>query len=186
MGRRRFQWGSNGSFSSGNRAMGAGRERSQRRRGVSVLSLAPGSGGTFVTLMLARLLGEMGVPVQAIEGPGGHPQWHALLGIGGDPAEPDGPDRVIGSFARELFSGSIARPITEVPQQRMGTPRFRLMAGEARDRVTLVDWSSRWEDGAAGAWLRSSGLVIVCADPDPSRWTESRLRSIGRLMEERG
>ena len=94
--------------------------------GVSVLSLAPGSGGTFVTLMLTRLLGEMGVPVQAIEGPGGHPQWHALLGIGGGRRSRTVLTRAIVSFARELSSGSIARPTMEVRQQRMGRPDFGL------------------------------------------------------------
>lgn len=154
--------------------------------GVSVLSLAPASGGTFVTLMLARLLGEMGVSVQAIEGPGGDPQWHALLGIGGDPAEPDGPDARYRKHNQGAVLWQYRTPHNGGAAATDGDSRFRLMAGEARDRVKLVDWSSRWEDGAAGAWLRFSELVIVCADPDPSRWTESRLRSIGRLMEERG
>lgn len=163
-------------------AAGAGHAPEQ----VSVLSLSPGSGGTFVTLWLTRCLAAKGMTVQAVEMHSGQPHWHSLLGMGGKPAlsavhpgysllREDRIDWLI----RVPAAGAVP---ADGPDHES---RLELMLRSDDNEVRLLDWSSSWEGPEAMRRIRGSGLVLVVADPDPSRWCAKRLDFIHGLAKER-
>ncbi|OXM16446.1 serine/threonine protein kinase [Paenibacillus herberti] len=150
---------------------------------VSILSVSPGSGATFITLMLARLLAEIGFSVQAVEIQSGQPHWHALLGANSgslptalDPRYVTLREGGVEWLLKGPHAGSQSRPDDDA---RLGL----MLHGDGR-QIQLLDWSSGWERPEALNRLRSSSLIIAVADPDPSRWSAERMELLEELTGE--
>ncbi|MGU3473267.1 serine/threonine-protein kinase [Paenibacillus sp. D51F] len=153
---------------------------------VSVLSLSPGSGATFLSLMLARHLEETGQPFQLIEAPGGEPEYCALIGSPVLPPAPDGPDPRYRRLGSVRASWQVLHPEPAPAAAADQDARFRLMASGGGEGAVIVDWSSRWHEVAlAEEWASVSGLLVVCADPNPARWSKARIAGLNRLLRMR-
>ncbi|WP_164762940.1 serine/threonine-protein kinase [Paenibacillus humicus] len=153
---------------------------------VSVLSLSPGSGATFLSLMLARYLEEKGRPFQLIEAPGGEPEYCALIGSPALPPAPDGPDPRYRRLGGVRGSWQVLHPEPAPAAAADQDARFRLMASGGGEGAVIVDWSSRWHEAAlAEEWASGSGLLVVCADPNPARWSTARIAALNRLLRVR-
>ncbi|QJC52027.1 serine/threonine protein kinase [Paenibacillus albicereus] len=151
---------------------------------ISVLSLSPGSGATFICLMLARLAADRGWPVQAAELACDRPHWQALLGA----PEPL-PAALDPRFGRWLQDG-----VEWLPRQS-GAPdlerdeasaRLDLMLKSRAGTLQLLDWSSGWTAGDALQRIAGSAAAVVVADPDPSRWSRERIRLLEELSARLG
>ncbi|SDT55172.1 serine/threonine protein kinase [Paenibacillaceae bacterium GAS479] len=150
---------------------------------LSILSLSPGSGATFITLMLARLLAEIGLPVQAIEIQSGQPHWHALLGANSG-SLPTALDPRYVTLREGGVEWLLKGPRTRLHSRLDDEARLGLMLHGEGHRVQLLDWSSDWKGPDALSRLRSSSLIIAVADPDPSRWSAERMELLEKLNGE--
>jgi eukaryotic-like serine/threonine-protein kinase len=171
-----------------NRMLG-GRSTSARIPNLTViLSAAPGSGATFVTMTLARLLGGGGTAISAIESSGYAPEWHAWLNgtrDGGtiNPASDGVYYRLEHPFI-DWYCQSPERPPARADEEAA----FRLLVEQAAAiRRTLLDLSSRWQERGNLDWISRASTIIIVADPNPARWSAVRLRQLmAELMKARG
>ncbi|QGG56273.1 protein kinase [Paenibacillus sp. B01] len=172
------------SFAAPTDAFPAGLPRVAAPGRLSVLSLSPGSGATFVCLMLARLAAERGWPVQAAELDGVRPHWRTLLGA----PEPL-PAALDPRFGRWLQDGVEWLPrLAAAPglERDEAAARLDLMLRSRAGALQLLDWSSGWTGDEALRTVAASAAVIVVADPDPSRWSRERLQRLEELTARLG
>ncbi|MEK3881322.1 protein kinase [Paenibacillus sp. PL2-23] len=156
---------------------------------VSVLSIAPGAGATLLSISLAFMLSRRGAEVTAAEYFGVAPEWTELL-----PAK-------VRHEAEELDRAVAYR---EKPSKRSGRSRAKWLArqtnygGDAEQAarefeqqlrqhsqaVTVIDFSSSWQDRHAMYWLRQSKHVIAVGDPFIAKWQVGALQRLIKLGEE--
>ncbi|WP_219837513.1 serine/threonine-protein kinase [Paenibacillus sp. R14(2021)] len=167
--------------------------RQARKQHVMVAALSPGAGATFTAITLARLLEQQGDrSIAAIEHPDLEPEWHALVPEAnhrpGTPAQAAADRRYLCMASPSkrldwymLDPATVAIAALEAEQQLKH--RFMLQSIEAPIRIT--DVSSHWMHPDTELQLIHCDLLIVVADPFPSKWTLHRMSTMKRISGER-
>lgn len=105
-----------------------------------------------------------------------------MIGSPALPTAPDGPDSRYRRLGGVRASWQVLHP-EPAPAAADQDARFRLMASGGGEGAVIVDWSSRWHEAAlAEEWASGSGLLVVCADPNPARWSQARIAGLNRLL----
>ncbi|WP_336772022.1 serine/threonine-protein kinase [Paenibacillus sp. MMO-58] len=152
---------------------------------IAVVPVSSGAGATFVAITLAKLLAAGGIPCAAAEFPSERPEWAALLRSnmsGRDQLE----DRYYSWNEQGVRWHARKQPVTQDYRDELDKLQLRLRAKEIAVSVTdvsggVLSWRKEW--------LLESDLVLVVADPYPSRWKADQileLEQIGRKLEARG
>lgn len=178
---------------------------------IAVASFTPGAGGTFASVTLAKLLERAGAPVVLLEHPLLEPELFVLLGgnrafarqseAGKGPAPVKPLD---GRFAawrdrNLLIQALYPLAVEKQPAATDGNDSVLLtpdavkqglgqcLSGrQAAERaIVIADMSAHWMHAAAASWLAGSDLLLMAADPEPSKWTQARLAGWRDIAEQR-
>lgn len=143
---------------------------------IAVVPLSPGAGATFVSITLAKLLAAQGISCAAAEFPSERPEWASLLRSnmnGRNQLE----DRYYSWSEQGVWWHAQQHPVLQDQRDELDKLQLRLRARQPA--VAITDLS-----GAAGHrqdWLLQSDIVLVVADPFPSRWRAEQLLEFGQL-----
>jgi len=158
---------------------------------TAVVSLYAGAGATFVTLMLARLLGKRRIPVTAAEYCGMSPEWHKVLSAESvHPPNVTGTAVIDGRYRRYADKDSLIEWLALKPQPPGTHPDaqddklFRKMVQGAAGNLVLIDLSSHWMDNNAANLLRLCRHVIIVADPNAAKWELHSLQKLAELQRD--
>ncbi|ACT01291.1 serine/threonine-protein kinase [Paenibacillus sp. JDR-2] len=152
---------------------------------IAVVPVSSGAGATFVAITLAKLLANGGIPCAAAEFPSERPEWAALLRSnmrGRDQLE----DRYYSWNEQGVWWHAQKHPVTQDYRDELDKLQLRLRAKEIAVSVTDVSVGALIHHKE---WLLQSELVLVVADPYPSRWKADQileLEQISRKLEARG
>lgn len=158
---------------------------------VTVLSLSPGAGSTFISLTLAALLGDLGLTVTAAEYSGLSPEWHALLPLAAREGNPTRNGDI--AFDDRYFSYTqtdkglswfALQPERKRESIVSDDQKFDQMLRMGGGMVNLIDLSGKWEEPDALQLLKKSRFVFVVADPSVAKWQASRIRKLNALGAE--
>lgn len=156
---------------------------------VAVASLSPGAGATFVALTLACLLGHRGIGCAAVEHSAVEPEWHALLDLPGKK----------GALSTGMLLAQDPRYIRVLSERVLWhalepscrnedadvAVKNRLMLESLTQRIVVTDFSSRWTGSDGERELLRADLLLLIADPYPSKWTPQRMQSSAAVCFER-
>ncbi|MCA0757965.1 protein kinase [Paenibacillus sp. N4] len=163
--------------------------RGRQRTTISVLSLTPGAGATFLTLALAQCLADPHRPVTAVEYDELAPEWHALLSRPGRPDRPSGlrpyplDERyMLGDHSSDGLIWLSLRPGNHLLAKRLKQTFDRLM-GQLPTPVTLLDLSGSWRSVQAAEPMMASRYVLAVADPSAYKWQAEELLQLQHLDE---
>lgn len=153
-------------------SIGEARVRPYRRLRIMVGGLYSGAGSTFITLAASRLLSEMRIPHAVVEHPAARAELYGLLD--GDNQAPEqyefAPVREDPRGAR--WSDGLTEWIVQSPsgilpdREQLDQRLYRIDAP-----VTIVDVGDRWRNEDVDRLCRDADLLVVIADPLPSRWS---------------
>ncbi|TCN01940.1 serine/threonine-protein kinase [Paenibacillus sp. BK033] len=162
-----------------------GNPEGARAMRIAVVPVSSGAGATFVAITLAKLLAAGGIPCAAAEFPSERPEWAALLRSnmrGRDQLE----ERYYSWNEQGVWWHAQKHPVTEDYRDELDKLRLKLRMKNIAVSVT---------DVSSGAfthhkdWLLESDLVLVVADPYPSRWKANQILELEQLsgkLEARG
>ncbi|GMK46036.1 hypothetical protein PghCCS26_31640 [Paenibacillus glycanilyticus] len=152
---------------------------------IAVVPVSSGAGATFVAITLAKLLAAGGIPCAAAEFPSERPEWAALLRSnmsGRDQRE----DRYYRWNEQGVWWHAQRHPATQDYRDEMDKLRLRLREKEIAVSVADISGGAlSWRK----EWLLDSDLVLVVADPYPSRWKADHileLKQMSKKLEARG
>lgn len=156
------------------------------RRAV-IASVSSGSGATFLTLTLTKLLQQRQLACSAIEHPLLQPEWRALLA----PQKPGAArarEQEAMALGYELHrEGSINWHMLSSPSADPRDADIRFMQLLAQQppqaELALIDVSARWRELEHTALLQEAEWVILVADPWLSKWMPDTLRRLKQLAE---
>lgn len=161
----------------------------RKRNAISILSLTPGAGATFVTLALAQSLADAQRPVTAIEYDELSPEWHALLSPPGRPEREAGmhpyplDERyMLGDHTGGGLTWLALRPGRHLAARHRGQ-RLDMLTDQIPNPVTLLDLSGKWRSPQAAELLTASRFVLAAADPAVYKWQAEELLELRRLDE---
>ncbi|MCQ6560155.1 serine/threonine-protein kinase [Paenibacillus mendelii] len=157
---------------------------------IVIASIAPGSGGTFVAITLAKLLGKRGVQCAAFEHPSLMPEWHSLLDCGRasqkrvsayDDAAPDP------RYARYREDNVLWHMLQNEPANASVDDKlkYRLMFESYPHLTKVTDVSAQWMDPQMESLVLSADVLLFVADPNAYKWTAARLAAAERIRFER-
>ncbi|UVI27672.1 serine/threonine protein kinase [Paenibacillus spongiae] len=172
------------------RQQSADRRSDNKPLHIAVASLAPCSGGTFVAITLAKLLGLRGVECAAFEHPSLSPEWHALLDCSrsrkhaahsGDSV----PDPRYIRYGDAHVSWHVLQP-EQADALADESIKYRLMVEAYPNHAKVTDVSSHWKTEASlETFLLSADVVLFVADPHAYKWSAARLAAAERIRFER-
>ncbi|MEV5028204.1 serine/threonine-protein kinase [Paenibacillus sp. LPE1-1-1.1] len=159
---------------------------------VCLLSLAPGSGATFITHALANLLASGQDSVTAAEYEHARPEWHAWLS--GNKRLSENANVVQDHYALDLryerykLDQASLNWFALKPEHRSDIRhddhRFEQMLRQAGASINLIDISGKWTEPRAWQLMKQATLVIVVGDPAVVKWQRSELRKLVDLKNE--
>lgn len=155
---------------------------------VSVLSVSPGAGATFLAITTAIMLGRKGIPVTAAEYYGVLPEWVELLpgskkDANEDVLRPGIPDRFVHRRKGKNVNWLALRS-DDASDREQDARMFQQQLQQNSHAVTIIDFSSSWHDQHAMFWLKQSQLVIAVGDPFIAKWQVGHLQKLIQLGEE--
>ena len=159
---------------------------------ITVASLSPGAGATFVAITLCHLLGRRGIDTAAFEHPELEPEWHALLNI---PHQVRSNDASSPLDSRYVRWNSSSRSVTWHALQpsalidgAVGAEhrlQYRLMVDSLQQSVVVTDVSSSWMSKQMEAELLQADILLFVVDPFPAKWSSERMKAAQQLCFER-
>ncbi|WP_424768882.1 serine/threonine-protein kinase [Paenibacillus sp. sgz302251] len=143
----------------------------EKRLLVSVISLSPGAGATFLTFALAYLIGANHVTVSAFEYSELRPEWHALLEQREQPSHAGTLDSL--AFDERYLHITPGHDLVSwyplAPDRRLSSDqdrfKFEQMLRQSSSSCNLIDLSGKWQDKGAESLLQQSRFVFVVGDP---------------------
>ncbi|MDQ0111363.1 serine/threonine protein kinase [Paenibacillus harenae] len=165
----------------------------RQRMLVSIISLHAGAGATFLTPLIAEMLQGLGTTktVAAIEQPRHEPEWRQSLHE--DIRWNATATGIIKDRQSYLHGYEEGRSIhwyavnhEDEAAIRQGDPSEALedLLRRSDESITLIDFSSDWEQADSYYWLTKSRYVIVVADPFVAKWQAGKMRKLRILSEE--
>lgn len=157
---------------------------------VCLLSLAPGSGATFITHALANLLASGQDSVTAAEYEQARPEWHAWLAGNKRLREHSVQDNYALDLRYERYKldqaslNWFALKPEHHSEIRQEDQRFEQMLRQAGDSIKLIDLSGKWTEPRALKLMKHATLVIAVGDPAVVKWQRSELRKLVDLKNE--
>ncbi|EXX89894.1 serine/threonine protein kinase [Paenibacillus darwinianus] len=169
---------------------------------IVVASFTPSAGGTFLAVTLAKLLERSGAAAALLEHPLLVPELFVLLGgygplvrqaaagkgsVSANPIDArfaawrDGGlliQALHPGLRREENAELISRDNGLTPSAVLGCMEQQLgsAGGKKTERgFVIVDLSAGWMRPDAASWLIRSDLLLMAADPEPSKWTKDRM-----------
>jgi len=159
---------------------------------IAVLSIAPGAGATFFSITLALLLHRQGVACAAMEHPLLHGEWHALLDMERKAAQSGSRRMLPTADSRYICMEDqgmrwYARLAEVSGKEADAELKYRLMQQDAAASCSFMvtDLSARWRKSSAARALHTADTVIIVADPQVSKWSQSAMRAAQQLQTER-
>ncbi|WP_168122658.1 serine/threonine-protein kinase [Paenibacillus sp. HB172176] len=136
---------------------------------ISVISLSPGAGATWVTLTTAMLLAKQGYSVMAAEYYKLPPEWNEWL------------PGVMASSSPALTWLPCSSPDTNEKKHHERMFSEGLLHSEAQ--IQLIDFSHAWSDPEAMSWLLQSQYVLVICDPFIAKWQPDKVKALLELEQ---
>ncbi|MBJ6363662.1 serine/threonine-protein kinase [Paenibacillus sp. GCM10012307] len=160
-----------------------------RGKRVVVASLGQGSGATFITLTLAKLLLARCTSCVAVEHPLHKPEWRALLAFSGRPqrsrlglqAEPLGYELWKEDRTRWYTLAYSGRDVRDSSSRLERLLDYQTEEAE----VTLIDISGHWRSPECAALLDEADYVLFVADPWVSKWGVNSIDGYSKIAEGR-
>ncbi|WP_051236505.1 serine/threonine-protein kinase [Paenibacillus pinihumi] len=161
----------------------------QSGKKIVLASIGQGSGATFITLTLAKLLQERGNVCTAMEHPLHTPEWRTLLAFAGQPekgrlgelAEPLGYELWKDRSTRWYTLGYSGRDARDASSR---LERLLDHQNRAADAI-LIDISRHWRNPECAALLDGADLLLFAADPWISKWEPDTIKGYSRIAEGR-
>lgn len=158
-----------------------GRSRNHiRSLQIAVVSLSPGAGATFISITLAKLLGAKGLTCAAAEFPTERPEWAALL-RSNMKGRGQREDKYYNWNEQGVWWHAQQHPSHMVQRDEMDKLQLRQKGGEAEVIITDL---SRGAGSLHKEWMLQSDLVLIVADPYPSRWRTEQLKELMQISSQ--
>ncbi len=156
-----------------------------RPRRVVIASVSPGSGSTFLTLTMTKLLQQRQIACSAIEHPLVLPEWRALLALDNS-GKAGRREQAAISLGYELYREEMASWLMlSSPSKDPRDADIRLMQlleqQSEQEELALIDISSHWRELENTSLLQEAELLVLVADPWLSKWVPDTLRRLKQL-----
>ncbi|GIP32673.1 serine/threonine-protein kinase [Paenibacillus sp. J2TS4] len=151
---------------------------SGKRRLIVLGGLYPGAGATFIAIALARLLNDADIPHALIEHAGNSPELHSLLfGERHAPVEyryytdPDFlPERPVDLRWKDGRTEWLPLPPDRKLEGEWTADHYYRLLYLLDYPVAILDISNRWCDPAVQQMCKEAELILMIADPYPSKF----------------
>ncbi|CAM4206060.1 serine/threonine protein kinase [Paenibacillus alkaliterrae] len=157
---------------------------------ISMISLSPGAGASFLTLTLAALLGHRNKSVSAVEYSGLRPEWHAILSqrdrqtMAASSGKFACDDRYIQYIQQDHKVNWLAINPVRMSKSVNEEQIFERMLGQTASSINIIDLSHKWQEPQAIELLRQSRVVIAVGDPAVFKWQAAELQKLNQLETE--
>ncbi|GGF89894.1 serine/threonine-protein kinase [Paenibacillus abyssi] len=148
---------------------------------VVIASLAPGSGATFMTLTICKLLSLQGLRCTAIEHPLNRAEWHTLLASSKGQSNSQAYPKYSVWQEHNITWYALLPFVSGDPHS--GEEQLHAPDPSVRAETTLIDLSGQWLSPSCRPLLQSADLCLFVADPWPSRWSASMMNQYRELLE---